>query len=150
MGFAPNPYGAPQGAPGMMSGSFGNYEFNEMENQIIDKTASRAKLWGIISIVVGSLNIMSSCGGFAKADMFLNGPTGIVGIIVGIAFLGVGNSLKQVVQTQGSDLMHLMQALQKMSGAFMVQIVCTIVGWVLGFLLLMGVVFLAVAVAASQ
>ena len=150
MGFAPNPYGAPQGGPGMISPSYGNYEFNDSENQIIDKTASRAKLWGIISIVVGSLNCMSSCGGFAKADMFLNLPTGIVGIIVGVAFLGVGNSLKQVVQTQGNDLMHLMQALQKMSSAFMVQIVCTIVGWVLAFLLLMAVVFLAVAVAASQ
>ena len=150
MGFAPNPYGAPQGGPGMISPSYGNYEFNDSENQIIDKTASRAKLWGIISIVVGSLNCMSSCGGFAKADMFLNLPTGIVGIIVGVAFLGVGNSLKQVVQTQGNDLMHLMQALQKMSSAFMVQIVCTVVGWVLAFLLLMAVVFLAVAVAASQ
>ena len=150
MGFAPNPYGAPQGAPGMMSGSFGNYEFNETENQIVDKTASRAKLWGVISIVVGSLNCVSSCGGFAKADLFLNLPSGIVGIIVGVAFLGVGNSLKQVVQTQGNDLMHMMQALQKMSSAFMVQIVCTIAGWVLGALVLAGLVFLAVAIAASQ
>ena len=150
MGFAPNPYGAPQGMPGMMGGSFGNYEFNEMENQIVDKTASRAKLWGIISIVVGSLNCVSSCGGFAKADLFLNLPTGIVGIIVGVAFLGVGNSLKQVVQTQGNDLMHMMQALQKMSSAFMVQIVCTIAGWVLGALVLAGLVCLAVAIAASQ
>jgi len=134
----------------MMSGSFGNYEFNEMENSIIDKTASRAKLWGIISIVFGVLNFMSSCGGFAKADMFLNLPTGIVGIVVGIAFLGVGNSLKMVVQTQGNDLMHMMQALQKMGSAFMVQIVVTIIGFVLALLIFMLVAFVLVAAAASS
>ena len=150
MGFAPNPYGAPQGAPGMMSGSFGNYEFNEMENQIVDKTASRAKLWGIISIVFGTLNFLSSCGGFAKADMFLNLPTGIVGIVVGITFLGVGNSLKMVVQTQGNDLMHMMQALQKMGSAFMVQIICAIVSFVLVVLITMLVFFVLVAAAASS
>jgi len=144
MGFQQNPYGAQGGGPGMMGAAYGSYEFNETENGIIDKAASRAKLWGIISTVVGALQCVSSCGMFASL------PSGIVAIVVGITFMGVGNSLKMVVQTQGSDVMHMMQALDKMSGAFMVQIVCAIVGFVLTLLAFMFVAFLAVAIAASS
>lgn len=156
MGYSQNPYGgAPQGMgapPGMMNNpsAYGNYEFNEMENSIIDKTAGRAKLWGIISITIGALECMASCGAVASPGLATNLPTGIVAIVVGISFLGVGNSLKSVVTTQGNDLMHMMQALQKMGGAFMVQIICAIVGFVLTLLAFMLVAFVLVAAAASS
>lgn len=150
MGFAQNPYGAPGGAPGMMSGSYGNYEFNDMENQIIDKTAGRAKLWGIISTTIGALQVLASCGAVANAGMASYLPSGIIAIVIGVTFMGVGNSLKMVVQTQGNDLMHMMQALQKMGSAFMVQIVCAIVGFVLAVLIFMLAAFVLVAAAASS
>jgi hypothetical protein len=153
MGFQQNPYGAPQGmgaAPGMMSGSYGNYEFNDLENQIIDKTAQRAKLWGIISTVVGALQCLASCGAVANPTMASNLPTGIIAVVVGVTFMGVGNSLKMVVQTQGNDLMHMMQALQKMGSAFMVQIICAIIGFVLAVLIFMLAAFVLVAAAASS
>ena len=150
MGFAQNPYGAPQGQPGMMSGSYGNYEFNDMENQIIDKTASRAKLWGIISTVIGGCQVLLSCGSFANPSFASNLPAGIIAIVIGITFMGVGSSLKMVVQTQGNDLMHMMQALQKMSSAFMVQIVCAIVAFVLVVLIFMLAAFVLVAAAAAS
>jgi len=135
----------------MMGGaSYGNYEFNDTENAIIDKAASRAKLWGIISTTIGALSCLSSCGSIASPGLITNLPTGIVAVIVGITFLGVGNSLKMVVQTQGNDLMHMMQALDKMSGAFMVQIICAIVGFVLMLLAFMIVAFVLVAAAASS
>ena len=151
MGFQQNPYGA-QGAPGMMGGggAYGSYEFNETENAIIDKAASRAKLWGIISTTIGALECLASCGAVASPGLATNLPTGIVAIVVGITFMGVGNSLKMVVQTQGNDLAHMMQALDKMSGAFMVQIVCAIVGFVLTLLAFMLVAFVLVAAAAAS
>ena len=151
MGFQQNPYGAQGGGPGMMgAGAYGNYEFNETENAIIDKAASRAKLWGIISTTIGALECLASCGAVASPGLATNLPTGIVAIVVGITFMGVGNSLKMVVQTQGADLMHMMQALDKMSGAFMVQIVCAIVGFVLTLLAFMLVAFVLVAAAAAS
>jgi hypothetical protein len=153
MGFQQNPYGAPPGGAmggGMGPAAYGTYEFNDMENSIIDKAASRAKLWGIISIVIGALECMSSCGAFASVEYAKNLPVGIVGIVVGISFLGVGNSLKQVVQTQGNDSMHMMQALQKLSGAFMIQIICAIVGFVLYIIAAVVIGLFVVAVAASQ
>lgn len=151
MGYSPNPYGAPQGAPGMMgAAAYGAYEFNDTENAVIDKTAGRAKLWGIISITIGALQCMASCGAFASPGLATNLPTGIVAVIVGVSFLGVGNSLKQVVSTQGNDLMHMMQALEKMGGAFLVQIICAIVGFVLMMLAFMLVAFVVVAAAAAS
>ena len=148
-GFAPSPY-APPGHPGVMSPQYGTYEFNEYENSIIDKTASRAKLWGIISTTVGALQILASCGMFASATFATYLPAGIVAIVVGVTFIGAGNSLKSVVTTQGNDLMHLMQAMQKMSSAFIIEIICAIVGFVLAVIAMILLVFVFAVVAASQ
>jgi len=150
MGFPQNPYGAQQHQPGMMggSGSYLVYEFNDTENAIIDRAASRAKLWGIISTVLGGLQCFTSCLAVVNPVLAIALPAGIVAVVVGITFMGVGNSLKQVVQTQGNDLMHMMQALDKMGSAFMVQIVCAIVGFALmaiGFFILIFVVLAAAA-----
>lgn len=162
-GYAPpNPYGGggPQmgqmggGMPGMGMGmspqQFGNYEFNDFENSIIDKAAGRAKLWGIISTVIGGLQVLGSCGMVANASYATWLPQGIIALVVGITFIGVGNSLKSVVQTQGNDLMHMMQALQKLGSAFMIQIIATIIGIVLVALIMVLAMFVLVAAAASH
>ncbi|MDF2694895.1 MAG: hypothetical protein K0S65_3278 [Labilithrix sp.] len=133
-----------------MTPQYGNYEFNDYENSIIDTTASRAKLWGIISTTIGALQILGSCGMFASPTLATYLPAGIVAIVVGITFIGAGNSLKSVVTTQGNDLMHLMQAFQKMSTAFIIEIICAIAGFVLAAIAMVIVMFVLVAAAASQ
>ncbi|MBX3185999.1 MAG: hypothetical protein KF819_03245 [Labilithrix sp.] len=154
MGFGgANPYGAPAAMPpGMMGGggAYGQYEFNDMENAVIDKTAGRAKLWGIISTSIGALQILGSCGAIANPGMATYLPAGIIAIVIGVTFMGVGNSLKNVVQTQGNDVMHMMQALEKMGSAFMIQIVCAIIGFVLAVLVFFLVAFVLVAAAATS
>ena len=150
MGFQQPPYAAQGPAPGMAGGSYGSYEFNETEDLVIDKTASRAKLWGIISTSLGVLQLFSSCFAVLSPGLATNAPTGIVAIIVGITFLGVGKSLKSVVQTQGNDLAHMMQALDKMGSAFMVQIVCAIICVVLAFVGMFLVALFAVAAVAAS
>jgi hypothetical protein len=138
------------GAPmGMAPVQYGTYEFNDAENAIIGKTAGRAKLFGIISIVLGALYSMSSCGACAKADLLMNLPQGVIGIVVGIFFIGVGNSLQNVVNTQGNDIQHIMEALQKMGTAFLVQIITWIVGFALG-LIVFALIFLVFAAAAAS
>ncbi len=135
---------------GGMAPQYGNYEFNEYENSIIDKAAGRMKLWGTISTVIGALQLLGSCGMFVDAKYATNLPSGIVAIVVGITFLGAGNSLKSVVTTQGNDLMHMMQALQKMGTAFLIEAICAVVGFVLLILATILIAFVFVAVAASQ
>ena len=134
----------------MMTPQYGNYEFNEYENSIIDKAAARMKLWGIISTTIGALQILGSCGMFASPSLATYLPAGIVAIVVGITFMGAGTSLKAVVTTQGNDLMHLMQAMQKLSTAFIIQIICAVVGFVLAVLGILLVMFVFVAVAAGS
>ena len=146
----PNPYAAPSAPMGPPQPGYGTYEFNDYENSVIAKTAGRAKLWGIISIVVGVVQILSSCGMFAKADLAANLPVGIVGIVVGVTFLGAANALNQVVTTQGNDMMYMMQALEKLSSAFIIQIICLVIGVILAAIILAIALFVLVAVAASQ
>ncbi|MBX3204633.1 MAG: hypothetical protein KF764_06160 [Labilithrix sp.] len=150
-GFAPpNPYGAPQAGMMGMTPQYGDYEFNDYENSIIDKTASRAKLWGIISTTIGALQVLGSCGMFASPSLATYLPAGIVAIVVGVTFIGAGNSLKSVVTTQGNDLMHLMQAMQKMSTAFIIEIICALVGFVLAIIGIILVTFVLVAAVAAS
>jgi hypothetical protein len=136
--------------PGMMQPQYGQYEFNEYENSVIDKAASRAKLWGIISTTIGALQVLGSCGMFASPSLASYLPSGIVSIVVGVTFIGAGNSLKSIVTSQGNDLMHLGQAMQKLSTAFMIQIVCAIIAFVLVVGLVLLAMFVFVAAAASQ
>lgn len=153
-----NPYGppnvGPQGPMGPpmppMTEGYGHYEFNALENSIIDKTARRAKLWGTISLVFGILQVLSSCAAVVNPGLASQFPTGVIAIVVGIVFMGVGTSLKNVVQTQGNDVGHMMRALEKLGNAFMIQIVCTIVGVVLIALFLAVLLFLAASVASSN
>lgn len=133
-----------------MQAAYGNYEFNDTENAIIEKTASRAKLWGWISAVLGVCQILGgTCGALASPGLVMYLPYGIVALIVGISFVGVGNSLRQVVNTQGSDVMHMMQALQKLGGAFLVQSITSIIMIVLGLGIGFIVFFFVLAVAAT-
>jgi hypothetical protein len=145
-----NPYAAP-GAPMGAYQGYGQYEFNDMENSIIDKTAGRAKMWGWISAILGGCQLFGgTCGSLANAGMAVYVPYGIVMLIVGITFIGVGNSLRMVVQTQGNDIAHMMQAMQKLGSAFFIQSIAFIVMLVLGILLAVLLFFVVLAAAATR
>ena len=141
-----SPYGPP--APGFTP-QYGTYEFNPYENSILTRTGSRAKLWGTISTVVGVLQIFGSCGMVSTPLLAAYLPAGIVAIVVGLTFIGAGSSLKAVVTTQGNDLMHLMQAMHKMSTAFIIQIVCVVIGFALAVIGIVLAMFVFAVRAAS-
>lgn len=112
---------------------YGQYEFNPLENSIIGKCAGRAKLLGWISIAAGVFQLLGGgCGAFASAFYSVYVPYGIVSLIVGITFLGVGNSLASIVDSRGQDIPHLMQALEKMGGTFLIQAITSVVMIVVG------------------
>ncbi len=99
------------------------YEFTVPQNAIIQKTATYAKLWGIISIFIGAIQIL-------VAQL----PAGIVSIVIGMVFIGVAGSLKPVVVTEGNDIDHMMAAVQKLGNAFLIQVIVTVAAVIVGIL----------------
>jgi hypothetical protein len=147
MGYAPSPgYGPVR-----------TYEFNELENTTIAGTARYARLWGIISLVSGILLLLmgitliamaslfdlssagtaSSSGGVLTAAAIIGVgiailPSALVNIIGGIFYIGTGNALRAVVDTQGNDIELLMSATRSLSRALMIEGIATIVGFLIG------------------
>jgi hypothetical protein len=99
------------------------YEFTVPQNAIIQKTATYARLWGIISIFVGAIQILA-------AQLL----PGIVSIVIGMVFIGVAGSLKAVVVTEGNDIDHMMAAVQKLGNAFLIQVIVTVAAVIVGIL----------------
>lgn len=111
------------------------YEFSEQENQTIEKCAAWSKALAVLFYFNAALQVI---------NFNIIGIAIYVGI--GIAFWKASKSLAAVVETQGSDVKHLMDALKALSGAFMIRLICVAVGFGLLFIigLIAALVYLAV------
>ena len=151
-----NPYEPPAdpfpGAPAALS--TGEYEFNDQENQIIDKAGRRARLWGIFSFVIGGLSMVAALAFLAMSGTFvaLGGSqfgtligalvggaavfmlvNGIVYAVMGKLYVDAGAALRDVVVSEGSDVAHMMRSLGKLGTAFQIEAILTIAAFALGF-----------------
>ncbi|CAN5656255.1 hypothetical protein BH09MYX1_BH09MYX1_03160 [soil metagenome] len=139
--------GQAQAAVGFEAGSanspFGDYELNTAENEVVSATSKRAKLWGVIAIVIGVLHLMLGLGAIVKPGLAVYFVDGVIEIIVGSMFLGAASSFAAVVSTQGRDMPNMMKALLRLNTIFMIQIVVTGIGFMLGVLLVVVGVLLA-------
>jgi hypothetical protein len=163
-GWQPPPnYGSPpQGAYGVPPTPSGygtpvpivqqrSYEFNPQENAILARAAGRIKMWGVVSIVLGSLALL--CG----LPLLINPIVGLgllvmggVGLAVGIVFVKAAASIQTAVQTHGYDIPHLLSAIDRLGGAFLTQTIAVLI-WVL-INIVLGVLFFLffAAVALSR
>lgn len=117
----------------------GAYEFDMMQNQKIDKCASRARTWGLISVILGTLVVFgliafvtmvpTSTGGGPDAVVVWGtmAPMVLVYLGAGAMYFSAGGALRQVVRTQGNDIALLLSGLNKMSIAFAIEAVLTVV-----------------------
>lgn len=115
-----------------------DYEFSERENQTIKKASTWAIILAIVILIQAGLGAVQNliqaniCGaiiGFAVA------------LVIGIAFYKAGTSLKAVVETEGCDTLHMMEAIDKLGTAFLVRIIVVCVS--LGFVLISAVALMA-------
>jgi hypothetical protein len=116
-----------------------DYEFDDAQNATIASAALWARVLGIVMLVVGVASLLNC-----------NVITLIIDLVVGINLLGGASSLSMVVNTQGNDVAHMMQAIGKLGTAFKVRVIATLVGLVLIFVLVAVVFVLAFASAASS
>ena len=126
--------------------SDGRYEFDEIENATIRKTATRARIWGIVSIVIGVLSVggiaaaywaasrMQSeiVSGLPNAVILALTPIALVYLVIGWFYLGCARAMKAVVETEGDDVELMMNGLAKMTAAFKVEAITTIVAIAVG------------------
>ncbi|MBW3535554.1 MAG: hypothetical protein KY453_10125 [Gemmatimonadetes bacterium] len=103
-----------------------SYEFEPAEDAVIERTARWVTWWGWIAVAAGILLIVGGLttwdeGGLAQAAL------GGVYILIGVYFRGAGRALARVVDTTGNDIGHLMEALDRLTAAFRVQVILVVV-----------------------
>ena len=90
------------------------YEFNEAQNRVILDLSQKMKFVSFVLIIVGLLQVLGGIfSAFAQSipgaiDGFIGG---IIYILVGVWGTGAANSFRQVVDTEGNDIDHMMSAL---------------------------------------
>ena len=114
----------------------GHYEFNDEENQKIAATGARATMWGYVSVVTGVLALLGLIVSLVfKAELIAHGlepsyvtvfvvslvPIVLTHLVIAVLYIGAGKSLQAIVHTQGNDIEHLMQSLDRLGTAFMVE-----------------------------
>ncbi len=148
-GVAPQPMMAAAAMPMLATGpQYGQYEFTDTENAVVNRLAGRLMAAGIIQIIFGALGLVFNfVGGISTGIVGIPGAIALV--VVGALFLSASGSFRQIARTQGNDMAHLMQAMDKMASAALVQIIGYIVAVVLGAIILLLVVVLFAAFFAS-
>lgn len=100
-----------------------NYEFSSSENLTIERTARFARAFGVISAILGVLAsldvVLSMAANSARAAEL---PQSLAAIIVGVIFVRVAAALQLVVNTEGNDVQHMMEAVKKLGDAFLIQL----------------------------
>jgi hypothetical protein len=137
----------PTAVPSESSPRAPEYEFKEAENIVIGGCGGRARVWGVLCVVAGAvqlvaslLNIVGLIQGNGAIFML---PAGVFNVVLGVYFTRAGGALKNVVSTQGNDITLMMNALRNLSRALLVQIVATAVF----IMLVVGImVFMIIAV----
>jgi hypothetical protein len=125
----------------------GGYEFDAVESRTIEKIGGRARLLGIMSLVVGVavtaglavlLALASRLTGhipvvYVHAGIAAMVPVMIVHFAIAALYIGSGNALMRCVHTQGADIEHLLAGLARIGVAFKVEFFVSLIAIVAGF-----------------
>ena len=116
--------------------SSGLYEFTEAQNLVVARAGSRARQWGVISVLTGVLALAGLIITLIfREELIAHGlepsytttfivaltPVVLTHLIIAVLYVKAGASLEAVVATQGNDVEHLMRSLHKLGTAFLVE-----------------------------
>lgn len=116
------------------------YEFTSSQDEVLGATARWVRYWAWFAILGGVL--MALGGLLALPAGIVNLLIGAVYFFVGLAFKRAAGSLTSVVTTTGSDIDHLMSAMDNLRSAFKVMVILMALG-------LLGVIAMAVIGAGA-
>ena len=92
------------------------YEFNDHENSQFSTLASSMKFVGLVIIIMGGLNLISIISGNIPGVI-----TGVILIAIGIWTRKAGSSMAEIVNTEGHDISHLMNAITNLGKLYNLQ-----------------------------
>jgi hypothetical protein len=119
------------------------YEFGPGENQLLRGLAGAMRFVAVFQTIVGALLLVLAVfsllwGHFGEALGY--GIESCLGLVLAGLLLGAAGRFRQVVETQGADIPHLMGALEQLRKFFNLQRVLLIIALVLlGVALALGV-----------
>jgi ribose/xylose/arabinose/galactoside ABC-type transport system permease subunit len=109
------------------------YEFTTGQDLIIRTTGSRARTWGILTLIGAGLTALTGVLALLTGEDFgliaaiIYAVLSLIPLFVGLNFLRAGKSLDAVVTTSGSDIDHLMESLGSLGKALFIQIVAMMI-----------------------
>jgi len=112
------------------------YEFTSRENETIGKAATWALALAGASLVMVAVHLVFAFMGTDLTDLsfsllIFDLGAGLVSascyLAAGILFAVVGSALRRVVHTEGSDLQHMLKALNTLHRVFVVRIMLVFV-----------------------
>ncbi len=135
-GWGSPPQGAPMGGPpAAPPGGFGppgqppmeqdGYEFTHEENTVISECAKWGTVLAVIYFVLAALNICNLCGKPLEASINI-----ATYVLVGIFIILSAGAMKAVVNTQGNDVRHMLDAVEKLGNMFLVRLIAFVISLV--------------------
>jgi hypothetical protein len=116
-----------------------DYEFTESENKVIQRAGEGCGLYGQAAIALGLLGMV---GGLA-ATVTIQHPRAVplgIGVAFGLLptvlggfwYITAGKALRDVVNTQGDDITHMMVALERIAAVFKLEGIVSLIAFVIG------------------
>jgi hypothetical protein len=124
------------------------FEFDAQQDQTIGTLAGRMKALGLVYIVMGvCVGLMAVFALLTQffAGLIVGAETAVV-LFIGIWTFQATKSFRQIVDTKGNDMMHLMNALESLRKLYNLQFWLLIAGLVIFVLAI--VIVMAVGVGA--
>ena len=113
------------------------YEFSQLENDTIGKTAFWAKALAITMFVSAALSLFG-CNILNVAAY----------VAIAIPIFMAGNALQKVADTRGSDITYMMEAVQTLGTSFLVRIIALIAMVVLTVVIMLALFLFAASLLA--
>lgn len=125
----------------------GEYEFNQQQNEIIKALSVKMLFVGIFLIVVSLFNlvpaVLAIVGGNMNQQVLSKLITGVFYIIIGWWTINASSSFKLVVETEGSDITNLMNALGELKKLYTLQFWIVVIAIILIVLVMLFGAFAA-------
>jgi len=123
------------------------YEFSPAQNEIVEDLAKKMRFVGLMGIILGLVSLLGGVAGLFTAKEAAGVTSvvqGLMLLVVGVWTRSAGSGFQTIVDTRGSDIAHLMNALTELRRIYSLQRVVFVVA-ILVLVLLLQLTLVAMA-----